>query len=214
MPNCQNFVPDQFALDLSKEYLANEKLLKKMNITHRAKHFLNTVKCENETDDVFVIWVIMWCLCFKFIYSIEEKRFRVNQLIGVLLRYLKDSKTFKQTLPLFEDVLNTILTFGDFTMVTQILILMNHLNIKKNSTIDNIFFMAFRKNREISKKMHDKKNPEPPQKITKISDTLLKIEKKTMSTLVYDKLLDNSSKESIQAKRSFMRRTFKSFRVS
>ena len=145
----------------------------------------------------------------------QEKQYRVNQLIGVLLKLLVDNKTFKQTLPLFEDILNTVLKYGDLQMVTQVLVLMNYLKIKRNSTIDNIFFMAIRKNKEITKKKHGKKIAD--QKVQKISDMILEMEKQAQGKKMYAKCintLSQSSKETLEAKTTFTRRTFKPFRVS
>ena len=156
----------------------------------------------------------MWWMCFKFIISLNEKKFRVNQLVGVLLKMMADNKTFKQTLPLFEDILNTILKFGDLSMITQILILMNYLKIKRNSTIDNIFFMAVRKNRETIKKKN-KKNADG-QKVQKISDMIAEMEKQTLAKKMYAKwinTLNQAWKETLEAKSTFTRRTFKSFKV-
>ena len=193
----------------------NEKFLKNVRISHRTKRFLNTIKCENDKDDLYVTWVIMWWLWFKFNFSNEEKQYRVNQLVGVLIKLLADNKTFKQTLPLFEDILNTILKYGDLSMIAQILVLMNYLKIKRNSTIDNIFFMAVRKNKEYIKKKHGKKIAD--QKVQKISDMIVEMEKQTLVKKMYAKCintLSQSSKEALEAKTTFIRRTFKPFRVS
>lgn len=160
-----------------------------------------------------VIWVIMWWMWFKFIHQDEEKLFRTNQLCGVLIRSLKNNKNFKQTLPLFEDVLNTVLKYGDLQMVTQILGLMNYLKIKKNSTIDNIFFMAIRKYREYLKKKEESKVEGIP---TKISDMIANMEKQKLSQRMFkrwEKSLDYSHPDTLQEKSTFLRRTFKCFKV-
>jgi hypothetical protein len=104
----------------------------------------------------------------------------VDQLVGLLYENLKSSKTFKQPLPMFEDILNTLLKHGDLQMVTQVIILMNVLKIKRNSTIDNIFFMAIRKYREAAKKKTDKKAAEMMKPI-KISDIIYDSEKQKMA---------------------------------
>lgn len=214
LPNNLNFPIDQFAPDLSKEYIQNEKFLKNMKFKHRANHYLNTIKCETPEDDMLIVWVIMWCLCFKFIQTTEEKKFRVDQLVGVLLKALMNNKTFKQTLPLFEDVLNTILKYGDLQMVTQLIVLMNYLKIKRNSTIDNIFFMAVRKYREVAKKK-DKKSADAAKPV-KISDMISEMEKQKMAKKMYTRCLGTlnpENKETVAVKSTFMRRTFKAFKV-
>ena len=215
MPNNQNFAIENFAPDLSKEYIENDKIFKNVQFSHRTKHFLNTIECENEKDNMYVIWIIMWWMWFKFIISTDEKKFRVNQLHGALLKMLEENKTFQKTLPLFEDILNTILTYGDLSMIKQILLLMKHLKIKRNSTIDNIFFMAVRKSREIAKKKQDKKEAEG-QKVQKISDMITEMEKQSLGKYANDKFiktLDQSHKDTLNTKAKFTRRTFKPFKV-
>ena len=111
-------------------------------------------------------------MSFKLVLGTPEKEFRVDQLIGVLFKMLKDNETFKQTLPLFEDILNTLLVHGNLTMISKVLSLMNHLKIKRNSSIENIFFNAIRKERDIiKKKIKDDKTLEMP-KMIKISDMM------------------------------------------
>jgi hypothetical protein len=80
IPSFQNYPVDMIAPDLSKEYVENEKLLQSMKIIHRSYHYLTTIECEEPKDNIVIIWVIMWSLCFKFIRGNEEKKFRVDQL--------------------------------------------------------------------------------------------------------------------------------------
>jgi len=215
LPNPSNFPVEQFAPDLSKEYVQNEKMLQNLHFTHKTNHYLNTIKCDTVKDDMVVIWTIMWCMCFRFIQALEEKQFRVDQLVGLLLENLNHSKTFKQPLPLFEDVLNTLLKHGDLQMVTQVIVLMNTLKIKRNSTIDNIFFMAVRKFREVTKKKSDKKSVEAFKPI-KISDIITEMEKQKMARKMYGRCIEtliSTNENTIKTKSTFMRRTFKPYKV-
>jgi hypothetical protein len=78
LPSNTNYSIEDFAPDLSKEYMQNDKMLQNLHFAHKASHYLNTIKCESPRDDLVVIWVIMWCLCFKFIQGNDEKKFRLD----------------------------------------------------------------------------------------------------------------------------------------
>lgn len=212
LPNHNNFRAERFAPDLNKDVVEQDKLLKDMKIKRKIHRYLNIIKCENAEDDMIVIWVIMWCLCFKFIQGNDEKEFRVDQLAGVLWRALKNSKTFKQPLPLFQDIFETLLKFGDIHQIIQMLVLMNYLKIKRNLSIDNIFFNAVRKNRDHNKKKTDKKDVKP----MKISDMITEMEQKKVSRKIFHKWetsLNPNHKSTLEIKSKFMRRTFKEFKV-
>lgn len=206
IPWFQNFPVDMLAPDLSKEYVENEKLLQNMKIIHKSYHNLNSIEWESSEDNIILIWIIMWSLCFKFIRGIEEKKFRVDQLWGVLVKNLHNNKRIKKLLPIFEDVLNNLLKYGDLQMVSQILVVMNYLKIKHNSTVDNIFFMAVRKYKKAE-----------AMKQVKIADMISEMEKQKLSKRMFikwEKSLNYVDYDTLQAKAKFMKRTFKSCKVS
>jgi len=210
LPNSFNFPVDMITPDLSKEYQEEEKTFKSMKVKRKTYNYLSTIECATLEDDMLVIWIIMWRMCFKFIPQEEEKAFRVDQLCGILHRHLKNNKKFKKALLLFEEVLNVILKHGNLSMVKQVLKLMKYLQIKRNSTIDNIFFMAIRKKREILSRMEEVK---ADGSHVKISEMIAEIEGNHISVRNFrkwDRSLDSSKRETIVSKKLFMRRTFKS----
>lgn len=157
----------------------------------------------------------MWCMSFKLISGNAEKEFRVDQLVGVLYRMLNNNHTFKQKLPIFEDVLNTILTYGDLSMIKQVLALMNFLKIKRNSTIDNIFFNAIRKQKDLINKGNKGKKVSEIPKVLKISDMISQVESNSNKMNMYSKCINSlkpTHPTTIERRSKFMRRTFKPFK--
>lgn len=100
-------------------------------------------------------------------------------------------------------------------MVKQVLKLMKYLKIKRNSTIDNIFFMAIRKKREIISKKEGNQDGEKV-KVVKISEMIAEIEDNHISKKNFQKWscsLDSSRRETIMNKNLFLKRTFKCGKV-
>lgn len=85
MPQKDNFSVDCFDKDLLLTTISakNPELKEKLQ-KEKKRLTLSTLNGVNRFGDVYLIWIMMWCITFKYVTGFE-RMFRVEQMIAVLL---------------------------------------------------------------------------------------------------------------------------------
>lgn len=86
-------------------------------------------------------------LAFEYLDD-EEKQFRVEQMIGAMYTLFVKYKLNEKLLVL-EDVFETVLDHGTFSMIQELYQYLSFCKIQGNAALDNIFFNAIRKHNEL-----------------------------------------------------------------
>lgn len=113
-------------------------------------------------------WVLLWCLTFKYLQSIEKK-YRLYELITILNRLFKVANYDKNRTRFLENVLNTILEHGKFEHMEILFDALVELNVSITIKMKQFFSKAHDKhqammnskqvkNNSFSKNKHDIKN--------------------------------------------------------
>ena len=143
---CNEFIPAPknsdasfFTNDLSKTALIENQTLRDFKTHTKERIGLSQLKGHTKKGDVYLIWVIMWCLSFKYCNNIE-KIHRVNQLIAVLDLFRENVPEFKQWEVVFEETLKVILKNGNNSMIVKVMQLMHYFGVKVTQTVCMIFF--------------------------------------------------------------------------
>ncbi|CAI2375139.1 unnamed protein product [Moneuplotes crassus] len=149
IPCSSNFAEDRFAPDLSKTYSLKNNFhdLDKHLSQRKGCTSLIQVRTKGQIQNIYIIWIMMWILNFEYLQA-DEKKFRMEQICGIIYKMLKIADIQSKNL-ILEDLFETILEHGRFDMIEELYEFMRLLNIKGNAKLDHIFFNAIRKHNEI-----------------------------------------------------------------
>ncbi|CAI2378117.1 unnamed protein product [Moneuplotes crassus] len=160
-PHCREFrnFPPEFKIKENPEILDIEEFKNfeepEKNPTEVERIY--DIEISTNEGEVYLTWVIMWCITFEFIPTRPEKFFRVYQLNGILLKLRDIIKDSKKWTIIFKEILRIIHKHGEIKMVIRVLQMMKLLNNKKkfliaqSSTADKIFLEAMDKDLHIDK---------------------------------------------------------------
>lgn len=148
-----------------------------------------------------VSWILLWCICFKYLQSIEKK-VRLYELIEVLERLFIKNNYNKTNVNFLEYILQTILEYGKLEHMSILFDAINEFKIPSSYRMKQYYFKCLDKEKE----MRDAK------KLQKRKDK--KEERKHTSSMASNKDKDQEKKliEKIKRYGKLRRRSFKPYK--
>lgn len=197
-PTESTFDKLRFALNLwAKDEIIqkNDKILK----------MLDQIQSRNGIQHIMVSWILLWCLSFKYLQSIEKK-VRLDELLSVLTDLFNKHDYDKSNIVFMEYILQTILEYGRLEHMNSLFETISYWNISISISMKQYYFKCVDKEEEIKRNKHNVKSKRM---------SFIREERKTsVSNIPYkEKEKDKEKKfiESIKRSGKLRRRTFKSY---
>jgi hypothetical protein len=139
IPNPYNFEIACFPEDLSKLIDDCFRPPKDCKRYVKEKENLSTLNVKSKEGNIYMTWLIMWCLTFKYCNNVE-KLYRVNQMNAVINIFKEKVPEFRKWDIVFEEVLKVIQRNGDIKMIIKVMQMMKCYDVKFTLVTYQIFF--------------------------------------------------------------------------
>ena len=148
-----------------------------------------------------VSWILLWCLSFKYLQSIEKK-VRLDELVHVLSRLFKEENYDKSNISFMEYILQAILEHGKKEHMDTLFAAINNCNIPANIKMKQYYFKCVDKDEELKRAKRIKGHK------SSIHD---REERKHGESVVMNRERERKLIESLRKSGKLRRRTFKSY---
>jgi hypothetical protein len=132
IPNEKDFPKENFAHNLC---IKDEKVKR----TEQIMEILENLKTYTPPQHIMVSWVLLWCMSFKYLQSIE-KRVRIQELIIVLKRLFEEYKYPKNNIRFLEYIMLAILEHGKKEHMDTVIHAIKDCNIPYNIKMKQYYF--------------------------------------------------------------------------
>ena len=147
IPNEDDFPKENFALNLCSK---DEKVKRTLEIME----ILENLKTYTPDQHIMVSWILLWCMSFKYLQSIE-KRVRIQELIIVLKRLFEECKYPKNNIRFLEYIMLAILEHGKKEHMDTVIHAIKDCNIPYNIKMKQYYFKCVDKH-ELQKEKKSK----------------------------------------------------------
>jgi hypothetical protein len=189
IPNERNFDRDRIAGNLWDK---DEKITVKAD---KIREIMDQIQTTTNDQHVIMSWILLWCLWFKYLQSIEKK-VRLYELTIVLEKLFKEKNYDKSNIIFFEYILQTIFDHGKRQHMDDLFKTINEWRIPSNLKMKQYYFKCIdkdqnmrqdnkKKNKKIEGDQEEGKAPESLKEERKREEKLINNIRKSKFQLIY-----------------------------
>ena len=118
---------------------------------------LDQIQSRNGAQHIMVSWILLWCLSFKYLQSIEKK-VRLDELLTVLQKLFNENNYDKSNIVFMEYILQTILEYGRLEHMNSLFETISLWNISISISMKQYYFKCVDKEEKIKRNKHNVKS--------------------------------------------------------